>query len=392
MVSCPVCQSTDLYAFLSRKNVPVHQHYLMNSEEKAILINRGDLDLVNCKRCSFIFNSSFDFSKLNYNSDYNNSQAFSPFFQKYTKDLASYIIDKKRASSRTVVEIGCGKGDFLRLLIESDDSLIGYGFDPSFEEDEDNNTSNNNRLSFIKDFYGPKYANVEADIIVCRHVIEHISNPGELLQPIKEAIKNAPNAQIYFETPCVEWILKNNIICDFFYEHCSYFTKASLCTAFIENGFKINNIEHVFGEQYLLLEASPGNSMILPRNYSDNTKLVQQYMNAEGTILQKLFQEIDELSLKGRCALWGAGAKGVTFANLIDNDRKRLDCVVDLNPNKQGKFLPGTGHAIVHFDELLKRSIEAIIVLNPNYEGEIQRLLDEHNISVQIITLDSFII
>jgi hypothetical protein len=74
-------------------------------------------------------------------------------------------------------------------------------------------------------------------------------------------------------------------------------------------------------------------------------------------------------------ALWGAGAKGVTFANLLDPNCELLDCLVDLNPAKQGCFVPGTGHPIVRHDELDARGVRTALAMNPNYTPENVELL-----------------
>jgi hypothetical protein len=83
-------------------------------------------------------------------------------------------------------------------------------------------------------------------------------------------------------------------------------------------------------------------------------------------------------SLTGpKTAIWGAGAKGVTFANLADPTGTLIDCVVDLNPHKQGHFMPGTGHPIVAPAALEERGVKRAILMNPNYRDENQRLLAE---------------
>ena len=64
-----------------------------------------------------------------------------------------------------------------------------------------------------------------------------------------------------------------------------------------------------------------------------------------------------------------------TFANLVDPDGVTLDCVVDVNPNKQGGFIPGTGHSIVAPEALSERNIRNVILMNPNYRLENLQLL-----------------
>jgi hypothetical protein len=95
---------------------------------------------------------------------------------------------------------------------------------------------------------------------------------------------------------------------------------------------------------------------------------------------------IDALRAKGKVALWGAGAKGVTFANLVDPERTRIDCIVDMNLNKQGNFLPGTGHPIVPFTELASRGVTTAILMNPNYRAENEAMLREADLNIELIS------
>ena len=97
--------------------------------------------------------------------------------------------------------------------------------------------------------------------------------------------------------------------------------------------------------------------------------------------------EIKRLARAGRVALWGAGAKGSTFANLIDPDRALIDCVVDLNPGKQGRFIPGSGHPIVDYRELASRNVTDAVLMNPNYRAENLKLLQAAQINARLIEL-----
>ena len=75
----------------------------------------------------------------------------------------------------------------------------------------------------------------------------------------------------------------------------------------------------------------------------------------------------------------------MTFANLIDPSCKWISCIVDINPNKQGNYIPGTGHPIVSHQELEKLEITCAIVMNPNYFEEIESLLRSMNLSIRLL-------
>jgi SAM-dependent methyltransferase len=382
---CPVCQSNLVTMFLKREQVPVHQNLVMKDQRSALEIPRGNLSLVVCEECGFVFNQAFEPSTLSYGEAYDNTQSFSPMFAEYLSRLAQHLVFEKGIQNCRIVEVGCGKGSFLRKLTELGGN-IGYGFDPSYMGPA---TDLDGRLHFEKRYYGAECAETSADVIVCRHVIEHVPNPLDLLHTIRQTLANSPRARVFFETPGVEWILWNQVIWDFFYEHCSYFGADSLTTAFEAGGFKIESIQNVFGGQYLWLEAtlSIEEPARVTRKPGLIPNLAKQFALSERKLKVVLGERLQALVARGKVALWGAGAKGVTLANLVDPGREWIACVVDLNPKKQGHYLPGTGHPIVGYQELAKYGVETAILMNPNYREENLGLLQESSLNVKLIDL-----
>ncbi|MCL2932617.1 MAG: class I SAM-dependent methyltransferase [Trichodesmium sp. MAG_R03] len=382
--TCPVCRSEKITNFLSRELVPVYQNMVFESQELAVGANRGNLRLACCEECGFIFNQSFELAMLDYDNEYDNAQHCSPSFDKYLDKLLHYLIVEKGIKNSRIVEVGCGQGYFLRKLVEIEKvGNYGYGFDPSyrgasFELD--------GRLRFEKRYYDAECSNIPADVVICRHVIEHITEPLELLKSVRQALANSPKALVFFETPCAKWIMKNQTFWDLFYEHCSYFTAESLTTAFETSGFQVEAVKNVFGGQYLWLEATVSDKKPIDSQTAGVIlSLVQQFSKSEKKYKQTWQLKIQELAAKEKIAIWGAGAKGVTFANLIDPSCKLISCVVDINPNKQGNYLPGTGHPILSYQELAKLGVTYAIVMNQNYFKEIENLLQSANLSINLL-------
>jgi SAM-dependent methyltransferase len=376
--------------FLRRERVPVHQNLLFADQEAAVAAARGDLEFRVCESCGFVYNGAFELSRMSYGSDYDNDQTCSPLFREHIDGLIGRLASQRRGSTATpfrIVEVGCGQGGFLKQLVAAaGEGATGFGFDPSYNGPL---SALDGRVLFAQDYYGPDHANIRADLVVCRHVIEHVPEPAKLLRSVRLATAESPNARVVFETPCVEWILRNFVIWDFFYEHCSLFSKDSLATAFENAGFVVESVDHVFQGQYLWLEAIPAaGRKTAPRGGGVIVERARVFEKTERQQSSKIRAMAERLAAEGGLALWGAGAKGVTLANLIDPNRSLLQCIVDLNPHKQGRFVAGTGHPIVHHSALQELGIMNAILMNPNYRQENEELLGNAGITTNLVEFE----
>lgn len=386
-MECPICRNGNTTRVLLRPNVPVHQNLLFSDAQSALDIPRGELDLRLCSECEFVFNAAFDPAKLSYGPNYENTQECSPVFDRHVDGLVRRILEDRKIHNSCIAEVGCGSGSFLRRLVEpAEFGNTGVGFDPSYRGPL---TDLEGRLQFEQTYFGPDAARHRPDAVVCRHVIEHISDPVGLLRTVRDALEGSPRANAFFETPCVSWILRKEIFWDLFYEHCSYFTRRSLAAAFEGGGLTPVDVSHVFEGQYLwgeaALDESPG---FESPSATDLAESAAAFGAREQDIRTRWADRVGSLAKDGKVAVWGAGAKGVTFVNLVDPDRRAIDCLVDVNPAKQGCYVPGTAHPIVGPDKLIEREIRTAIVMNPNYMNEIRRLLESGGAAMTLIGQD----
>jgi hypothetical protein len=319
-----------------------------------------------CADCGFAFNAAFRAELLDYGADYDNTQTCSPAFDAYVDALVRELVEGRGVRGRRVAEVGCGKGAFLRKLVAYPGAgNTGVGYDTSYVGP---GSDLEGRLRFRRVYFDGSAEAAEA--VVCRHVIEHVADPADLLRPVRAGC--AAGAPVFFETPCLEWILRGRVFWDFFYEHCSLFTAHSLAVALTRAGFGDIEVCHVFGGQYLWLcarAAPPGPAGVRPRPSSEVARLARAFAHHEPALAASWRELVRRRSAAGPVALWGAGAKGVTFCNLVDPEGELLDRVVDVNPAKQGRYVAGTGHAIVGPDAA--RGVATVVVLNPNYTAEV---------------------
>ncbi|HEX2121171.1 MAG TPA: methyltransferase domain-containing protein [Thermoanaerobaculia bacterium] len=378
---CSICESNDTELFLERNGVPVHQNVPFDDADAARRTIRGDLHMAVCRKCGFVFNAAFDPEKIVYDEEYENSQICSDVFSDHVDGLVRRIVDELGVRNQTVVEVGCGKGYFLEKIVAADPGNRGIGFDPTYIGEL---SREGGRLTFERRFFGEDVRDVHPEAVVCRHVIEHVPDPAAMLRSIRAQLGER-DALVVFETPCVEWILRNRVVWDFFYEHCSLFSASSLATLFERTGFRVDAVTHVFDGQYLWLEARPARGAEAVTNANGLVELCRAFGAHERELVASWSERVQALARDGGVALWGAGAKGVTFANLIDPQRRWIDSVVDLNPRKQGRFVAGTGHPIVHYSAIRDRGVRNVILMNPNYERENRALAAAGGLQVEFI-------
>ena len=382
--ACPVCGGERLSEFLRVDGVPVHQHVVYAEAAAARAIPRGDLAMRICAACGFVFNAAFDAAKIAYGGEYESTQAHSPWFTDYLADLARRLDGHSRPHH--VVEIGCGDGTFLRLLA-GNTAMTGLGIDPSYRGRA---SDCDGRLRFERRWFedgnlpGPP-----VDLAICRHVIEHAPDPLRLLRAIRATLDATRAPRLYLETPCVEWMLTNDVIWDWFYEHCSLFSAVSLGAAALRAGLAIGTVRHTFGGQYLAIEATPRAEAPVPCPLAIDTSgslaLARTFGAAFETKRAAWRARLRELAVRGPVAVWGAGAKGATFVNLVDPEARAIECLIDLNPNKQGRFAGGTGHPIGAVETLRERDVRTVILMNPNYRAETAQILAREGLTPDVI-------
>lgn len=388
--ACPVCSGQDSQMpLIEIPDMPVFCNVLLPDKESAMCAPRGDIHLVFCRQCGHVYNKAFDPSKTEYSPNYENSLQFSPRFREYVAALAKGLVERFSLKGKTIIEIGCGKGDFLNLLCQLGENQ-GLGFDPSFE-DERIAEKDRSRFKVIRDYYSEKYSNLNCDLLVCRQVLEHLDSPRTFLNSVRQTVGDRPGTVIFFEVPDVMYTLKDHGIWDLIYEHCNYFTTASLAHLFEETDFALLSVKSVFGGQYLCLEAHPGrrNDLNFVLEQGDLAIIASHAASFADQYRRKVAQWQDILhgiKQKGQqVAVWGAGSKGVTFVNIM---RQAADIagLVDINPHKQGHHVPITGQKVVGLDKLKSIGPDVIIVMNALYENEIREMMSTQNVSCEILS------
>jgi SAM-dependent methyltransferase len=376
--------------FYEAKEVPVNNCLLTTTEQQARKFPLGDIVLAFCEECGFISNVAFDPSKVEYSSVYEDQQSFSSTFNVFAQDLAKRLVEKHNLRDKNILEIGCGKGDFLALLCELGHNY-GVGIDPAYINGRIQSKASD-RLTFIRDYYSERYANYHGDLVCCRHTLEHIYNTAEFVNGVRRAIANRLDTIVFFEVPDVTRVLLELAFWDIYYEHCSYFSLGSLARLFRSCRFEIVDLSIDFNDQYLLIEAKPTKQKSkkvheLEESVQETAKHVRNFSANCSDKISQWKSKLREIHAdKKRAVVWGSGSKCVSFLTTL-NVKDEIDYVVDINPYRHGKFIPGAGKKIMPPKFLKRYDPDVVIVMNSAYRDEIRQMLDDMCVNTEVISV-----
>jgi SAM-dependent methyltransferase len=390
-IKCPICNAGNVEEILRIERVPVHCCILWEKQEQAINCPKGDIRLTFCENCGHLFNQGFYEELMTYSQNYDNSLHFSGKFQEYSMALIERLTNTYSIHHKSILEIGCGKGDFLKMICDYGQNK-GYGFDKSYQPELET-TSKPSSVYFIQDYYSEKYAHYPADVILNRFVLEHIKNPYDFLLNIKNIALNHKNQNkdilFYSEVPNILYTLRDLGIWDLIYEHYSHFTALSLEKLFQKLNLKVINIAENYMGQFLGIEATTNKKYNGNFNNQTDLELIKDFVKNFTTHFQKKRQEWKEKLTqlqkeKKNAVVWGGGAKGVSFLNFLKT-KNYINYIVDINPRKKDKYIAGTGQKYIIPEDLKKIMPDVVILMNPIYQEEITKNLTELNLSPEIL-------
>lgn len=388
---CLACEQSGARVFFELDDIPVLCNAPCATPEAALAFPRGRIELAFCPHCGLVFNRAFSPELLAYDQQYENSLHFSRRFDDYIRDLAQDLVERLDLRSKDIIEIGCGKGDFLALLCELGDNR-GVGFDPTYEPDRLDALATG-RMRIVRDLYTETFGHLACDLLCCRQTLEHMPAPAEFLRTLRQTLgSNRTGTVVFFEVPNALYTIRHKGIWDIIYEHVSYFWAAPLSQLFARSGFSIRIVKETYGQQFLCLEAVPDQVQdVNPFTSQIELDRVAEEIRIFGGTFRSMVQSARSVletleKQQQRAVIWGSGSKGVTFLNIF-KDHNILKHAVDINPHKQGKYIPGTGHAIVGPESLREIRPDVVFLMNPLYRDEIASQLADLSVSAELVAV-----
>ena len=318
--------------------------------------NGSDLNLFQCSSCGLVQLSE---KPVSYYKEVIRASSFSDEMKKFRGEQFLSWVDKYNLKGKSILEVGCGRGEYLSILKQTEVSLA-HGIEYSKESVS---SCINSEISVTKGFFGDEnfvLPKQKYDGFICLNFIEHWPNPNKVLAHLKKNLSE--DAIGIIEVPNFDMILKQGLYSEFISDHLFYFTKDTLTFMLNYNGFEVIECS-VIWHDYIL------SAVVRKRKRIDLSLLKSRKLNVE----TELNSFIDKFEKK-EVAIWGAGHQSLAVMSLAKLENK-IRYVVDSAPFKQGKYTPATHFPIVAPIELVNNPVKAVIIIAASYSNEVAYIM-----------------
>lgn len=352
---CVACAKLGVTPFMQEELRPLATVFWPDTASQAQSMKKLPLAFCRCIHCGHVFNAKFRYDEVPYsrqpNLMYNQGSRWADHIKEVIQTLVKHIPETPR-----VVEIGCGDGHLLKSMSSEVAAGSFIGFDPNQP------TRFEGGIEFRAELFEPQrhLHELKPDLLICRHVLEHLENPLEFLEKVATAAAiSGPETWMFVEVPCIDQAIESGRIVDFYYEHNSHFTSKSFAAMLERSGAAIEHVTRKYGDEVLcgLVKFSPvDQAMQLAQQanaFLRNSKLGKARIQKQ---LETLFES------GAPVAIWGGTGKAASFLNYYEVDAARFPCVVDSDLLKCDTFVPGTGQRIQNRDTLIEQPVDVIII------------------------------
>jgi len=372
---CPSCGHPEATDILTIADAPVMVATVFPDAETARATPSGTIHLACCSRCGLLFNTDFDLAKALAGARYESSQASSAHFSAYSEALAKEWVERHGLRGKKVIEVGCGQGDFMIALLRAGVGSV-HGIDPLVRA-SDFPAELASRVSIDASDFLESHVDTAGAALVCRHTIEHVPDVAGFMRLVAAWSRRNDAAPVLFEAPAAERIVEDGAFWDLYYEHCNYFTLASLELAFREAGLRVSHRALTYGAQYLLIDArydpAPIGAFVTRADWQEASARFGARANDAVIACRTRMNEYG--STLGGLVIWQGAAKTVGLLTSLGKD-VAIEFAVDLNTRRHGYFLPPLGLQVLPPEALASVSPAHIVLMNPVYFSEVRKQLD----------------
>lgn len=350
--ACRLCQAeiTNSSKIISFSSMPSIAQNL--PQKSQLLEDKGvDFDVLQCNWCGLI---QLNCQAVPYYKSVIRASLVSSEMTSFRKLQFQKWINKFGLEKKTILEIGCGNGEYLSLLSKYCEYAVGIEYSQKAVE-----LCKKNGLNVIQGFptNNLKLPNYKADGFICLSFAEHWPDPVNTLKNIHKILSEGAIGII--EVPNTDMIIEEGLCSEFMTDHLCYFTKKTLKTLMSITGFEVLDMDVVWNG-YIL-------SAVVKKQEKVKFKIG---MNKKANLSMKILDYVNNSNHHSGVAIWGASHQAFSILAMAKLGQD-IRYIVDSAEFKQGKFSPATHIPIFSPSKLNEAPVSALIVMASSYTKEV---------------------
>jgi SAM-dependent methyltransferase len=341
-----------------------------------------------CGNCFLVQLEEFETPKRIF-TDYAYFSSYSSSWLEHSRRYAEQMVERLGLDgSSHVVEIASNDGYLLQFF--HDRQIPVLGIEPAANVAK---VALQKGIPTLVEFFGAGTASSlagesAADLLVGNNVLAHVPDLNDFVAGMKILLK--PGGVITMEFPHLMRLIEDNQWDTIYHEHFSYFSFLTASRVFEAHGLRLFDVEElpthggslrVYGchADDPQKDESEAASELRERERKAGYEELATYLGygrrVEADKRQILGFLIDLKKQGLRIVGYGAPAKGNTLLNFCGIRRDFIDYTCDLNPHKQGHFLPGSHIPIRSPDAIREDRPDVVLILPWNLKDEIVQQL-----------------
>ncbi len=340
------------------------------------------LTLCRCESCGLVQLAEAVESSFLFGADYPYfSSASSSWLDRCRVHARSMIERFGLGADSLVVEIASNDGYMLRNFVDAGIAVRGVDPAPAPVERACENGIPT-RLGFFDGELAADMASegIAADLVIANNVIAHVPDPEDFVGGVAAIMK--PGGVFVVETGYAADLVNECVFDTVYHQHQCYFSLATLSRLLSVHGLDVFDAEHVPTQggslRVFAARARPPTKRLAALRLAEAAAGLDDFATFErfARRARRLKREIADLVRNridsgARVAAYGAAAKGTTLLHFCALDSSTIGYVVDRNPFKQGKRMPGSGLSIHAPARLLSDRPDYVLLLPWNLHAEI---------------------
>jgi 2-polyprenyl-3-methyl-5-hydroxy-6-metoxy-1,4-benzoquinol methylase len=388
-MKCRFCQADLENVFIDLYSSPASNSFLtpdqLNEPEQFY-----PLKVYTCHKCFLVQIDEYKKSDSIFDSSYVYYSSYSKSWLEHASKYVDMAIERFKLTSQSrVVEIASNDGYLLQYFVKKNIPVLGI--EPTSNTAAVAKTKG---IESIIDFFGVRLAseleskNLKADLLLGNNVLAHVPDIIDFTRGLSILLNEG--GVVTMEFPHLLRLIENNQFDTIYHEHFSYLSFTTVKKIFENAGLVMFDVEE--------LPTHGGSLRIYAKHHEDISKKISANVqtlldteNAKGLTDIRYYTGFQEKALKSKLSVmsflidqkrsgkkvagYGAAAKGNTLLNFCGVKADLVNFVVDANPHKQGKFLPGSHIPVVDEAYLKEQKPDYVMIFPWNIKEEIKEQL-----------------